>query len=169
MRWRPERVISLGDAFHRAGADAEMDTRDAAQLEALTHAAHWTWILGNHDPAPPARFGGDAVTEVRVGPLVFRHEPAPADAIGEIAGHLHPCARVRTDVGGQRRRCFVTDGERLIVPAFGAYAGGLNVLEPPIRNLLGPIAVHALGRRGVYRFAESQLAPDPGFAVRLSA
>lgn len=159
-RHAPKHVISLGDAFHRVDSEAGMDGEDAARLETMTRAAHWTWIVGNHDPAPPKRFSGDVAIAKRMGRLVFRHEPQPAPSPGEVAGHLHPCARVRTDIGGQRRRCFVTDGDRLILPAYGAYAGGLNVLDPAIRPLFGALVVHVLGRRAVYAFCEDLLVPD---------
>ena len=166
---RPRQVISLGDAFHRADSESFMDPEDAQRLEALTARARWVWILGNHDPAPPKRFAGDVAIAKRIGRLVFRHEPQPAPSPGEIAGHLHPCARVRTDVGGQRRRCFATDGERLLMPAIGAYAGGLNVLDPAIRPLFGSLEVHVPGRRALYRFSEAALSPDNAGVARLRA
>lgn len=162
---KPAQVMSLGDAFHREDSEALLDAEDAERLHALTVATDWVWILGNHDPAPPKRFGGEVALAKRIGRLIFRHEPAPGLATGEIAGHLHPCARVRTDVGGQRRRCFATDGARLILPAFGAYAGGLNVLDPAIRSLFSAVTAHVLGRRDVYAFSQAALLQDsPGAA-----
>ena len=157
---KPEVVISLGDAFHRHDSEDFMHADDANRLEALTRSARFVWVLGNHDPSPPKRFDGDVAMAKRVGGLVFRHEPSYGEASGEVAGHLHPCARIRTDVGNQRRRCFATDGARLLLPAFGAYAGGLNVLDEAIRPLFGALSVHVLGRRGVYAFGEDALAPD---------
>ena len=86
----------------------------------------------------------------------FRHEPQAGPQPGEVAGHLHPAARVRAPRGTVRRRCFVTDGERAILPAFGAYAGGLNVrdvafagmfVRPPLAGALGPQRVRAIGWR----------------------
>ncbi|HEX7758666.1 MAG TPA: phosphoesterase, partial [Caulobacteraceae bacterium] len=60
-----------------------------------------------------------------------------------------------------RRRCFVTDGERLVLPAFGAYAGGLNVLDEAFRPLLvrPPLAV-ALGRGRAHAVGWRSLRPD---------
>ncbi len=166
---KPAQVLSLGDAFHRPDSECFMDEDDAARLEALARAVRFIWILGNHDPAPPKRFAGEVAMAKRVGRLVFRHEPAPGPAPGEVAGHLHPCARVRTDIGGQRRRCFATDGARLLLPAFGAYAGGLNVLDPAIRPLFGPLTVHVAGRQRVYAFGEDALARDPEGVVQRRA
>lgn len=169
QRHRPAQVVSLGDAFHREDSEAHLDADDERRLRALTDAAHWIFILGNHDPAPPRRFGGEVALAKRIGRLVFRHEPSTGPSPGEVAGHLHPCARVRTDVGGQRRRCFASDGDRLILPAFGAYAGGLNVLDPAIRPLFGAMTAHVLGRRRIYAVAEAALAPDSWGAARLRA
>lgn len=159
---KPARVISLGDAFHDGGAEARMDDEDAAMLAALTSAADWIWVLGNHDPEPPARFAGAVETGVRMGGLLLRHEPQPRAEAGEIAGHLHPVARVRTESRTMRRRCFVTDGARLVMPAFGAYAGGLNVLDEAFAPLFDDFAVHVLGGDGVYPFWGAALAPDTG-------
>lgn len=159
-RFEPKEVVSLGDAFHENGADADMSEEDAAHLDSLMGARRWIWILGNHDPAPPQRFAGEVCAEMRRGGLVLRHEPAPGRAAGELAGHLHPCARVRTESRVQRRRCFAGDGARMILPAFGAYTGGLNVLDAAFDGLFGDLTAWVVGARGVYRFAARQLAPD---------
>lgn len=159
-RYRPCRVISLGDAFHDGGAEARMDGQDAAMLETLVDAAEWRWILGNHDPAPPARFAAAAETETRIGTLVFRHEPTPAPAPGEISGHLHPCARVMGEGRILRRRCFATDGARLVMPAMGAYAGGLNVLDAAFAPLFGSVTAWVMGEKGVYPVGEDRLAAE---------
>ena len=159
-RYNPKRVVSLGDAFHDGEAEARLDADDAVRLEALTSAAEWLWILGNHDPAPPARFAGAAETEAELGALIFRHEPAEGHAPGEIAGHLHPCARVATEGRLLRRRCFAGDGARLILPALGAYTGGLNVLDEAFAPVLPNPVAWVLGRDGVYPVSSANLAPE---------
>jgi hypothetical protein len=164
-----KRVISLGDAFHDHGAEARMDDADAEILDALTRAADWVWVLGNHDPAPPARFRGVVEQDITLGPLRLRHEPCGRSSPGEVAGHLHPAARVRLETRIIRRRCFVTDGERLILPAFGAYAGGLNVLDAAFAPLFDTLTCLVLGGQGVYAFSEAALEPDPAPAHRLTA
>ena len=157
----PKTVISLGDAFHDGEAEARMDAEDGAALEALVGAATWVWILGNHDPAPPARFAGAAERSLRIGRLLFRHEPSTAKEPGEIAGHLHPAARVRADGRVIRRRCFATDGDRLVMPAFGAYAGGLNILDAAFAPLFDSVTAYVLGAEGVYAFFGDALVADP--------
>ena len=92
-------------------------------------AAEWIWIAGNHDPAPPSWLGGQI--DRRRSPSVgcFPSRAVALHARGEIAGHLHPCTTVTRRGRTLRRRCFVSDGTRLVMPAFGAYAGGLDVRD----------------------------------------
>lgn len=167
-RYQPARVISLGDAFHDGGAEARMDEADAAALERLVGAVEWIWVLGNHDPAPPKRFGGEVAIAKRIGQLIFRHEPTEGAAPGEVAGHLHPCARVITESRIQRRRCFATDGARLVMPAFGAYTGGLNVLDAAFAKIFLEPTAWAMGRRLVYPIAPRLLVEDPGDVARIA-
>lgn len=159
-RYEPQRVVSLGDAFHDRDAETRMDEADAAALEALIRSREWVWVLGNHDPVPPKRFTGEVVAAKRIGRLVFRHEPAPGRSPGEVSGHLHPCAKVIAEGRMLRRRCFAGDGERLVLPAFGAYAGGLNVLDAAFEPLFETLTAWVLGRAAVYPVSLRRLAPD---------
>ncbi|WP_417497026.1 ligase-associated DNA damage response endonuclease PdeM [Maricaulis sp.] len=161
-RHRPDRVIALGDSFHDLGADGRMDETDAAALQALVASvADWVWIEGNHDPAPPPRFGGTILHELAIGPLTLRHLPFEGPAPGEIAGHLHPCARVRGKGRSVRARCFATDGARLVMPAFGAFAGGLNVCDGAFGRCFGATPdVLMMGVEAVYPVRAAKLVPD---------
>jgi DNA ligase-associated metallophosphoesterase len=158
---RPTTVIALGDSFHDRRAPARMAREDIAAVKAMTARADWVWIEGNHDPHPPESLGGRVTHELRLGPLVFRHEPARGQARGEIAGHLHPCARVIGRGRSVRARCFASDGERMVMPAYGALTGGLNVLDAAFVPLFpnGMIAA-VLGRDGVYAAAGERLTVD---------
>ena len=152
VKFSPARVIALGDSFHDGDAGSRLDEEERARLLALGAAAEWVWIAGNHDPVPPAWLKGRVVEEIAIGGLVFRHEPRATSCTGEIAGHLHPCATVAR--GGMRRRCFVSDGTRMVMPAFGAYAGGLHIREPVLRALFARnFLAYLLGTRRVYAIA----------------
>ncbi len=161
--YRPLRVIALGDSFHdRAGA-ARLDGELAARLRALTDRADWIWIHGNHDPKPPKHLGGRGAVEIAIGPLVFRHDAhADRESVGgEVIGHYHPVASVATRGRSCRRRCFAIGQHRLLMPAFGAYAGGLNVREAAIRRLLDAEArVALLGRDRLHLFPIAAALPD---------
>ncbi|ODT11761.1 MAG: phosphoesterase [Kaistia sp. SCN 65-12] len=142
-RLAPVRIIALGDSFHDRRGGERLCEADRAALKELTAATEWIWIAGNHDPEPPRDLGGWSTHELAIGPLTFRHEPRGGDQPGEIAGHLHPAARLVGRGRSIRRRCFAGDGRRLVMPAFGALAGGLNVLDIAFRPLFDGHAFHA--------------------------
>lgn len=157
--FRPDTVISLGDSFHDRGAEIRLSEEATSRIQALTGAHDWVWVEGNHDPDPPKHLGGRAAKTLRNGPLVFRHEPEGEH--GEVAGHLHPAAKVRGRGRSVRRRCFVTDGERLVMPALGAFTGGLNVRDRAFAELFpGGLMAFALGAGRVFVLTESQLVAD---------
>ena len=164
-QYQPQTVISLGDTFHDTAAEGRMDEEDASALEALTSRADWVWILGNHDPVPPARFAGEAREMLVLGGLHMTHEPGE-HASWNIAGHMHPCARVSRTGRSVRRRCFVTDGERLILPSFGAYTGGLNILDTAYKPFFpSGFSVFMLGRESVWQVPRRALKPDNGTSM----
>ena len=153
---RPKLVVMLGDAFHDAKAGERLAADDAAAIAALGVGRTLVWVTGNHDPEPPRGLPGEAADEIELSGLALRHEPMAGPAPGEASGHLHPCARISAGGRSVRRRCFVTDGERVILPAFGAYAGGLNIHDAafeglfaraPLAVALGPRRAHAVGWR----------------------
>lgn len=159
-RLRPETVVCLGDSFHDRGAEARLGPDEVSTIRRLTEKSDWVWILGNHDPVPPAGFGGRVMESLEIGPLTFRHDPVPGGPAGEIAGHLHPKAAIRRRGKRITRRCFATDGMRLVLPAFGAYTGGLDVLDEAFWPIFGG-GFHAwmLGRDKVYPISSAKLIP----------
>lgn len=157
-RENPARIICLGDSFHDHTAADRVHADDIAQLRAMTARVEWIWVAGNHDPTPPDIFGGTVVHDFCTGPLTFRHV-AEADASpGEVSGHYHPKAAVATRGKPITRPCFVGDDRRIILPAFGAFTGGLNVRDPAIARLLTPhFQVVMLGQNKLHRFSGDQL------------
>lgn len=159
-RYSPKCVISLGDSFHDPRAHERLAQHETELVRKLTSQTDWVWVEGNHDPDPPQHLGGRASKELKIGRLTFRHEPTGES--GEIAGHLHPCARL-AGRGGKlvRRRCFLTDGDSLILPSLGAFTGGLNVLDPAF-NLMNRrrFKVFMSGAERVFAVPVSRLVPD---------
>ena len=144
-RYDPRRVIALGDSFHDADAHARVASSDRDAIAAMQAGRDWIWIAGNHDPKPPASLSGSVADELAIGPICFRHQPT--GAAGEIAGHLHPKARVATRARSIERRCIASDGTRAVMPSFGAYTGGLSIRDRAFAKIFATLAftVHLLG------------------------
>ena len=150
-RHKPARVIALGDSFHDRDAADRLGAEERELLASLGKASQFVWIAGNHDPHPPTWLGGEVIDGYRLGGLTFRHEPLSIFHAGEVAGHLHPCASVAKWGRSVRRRCFVSDGLRILLPSFGAYTGGLDVGDVAIASLFaGPFHAYMLGNTRVY-------------------
>lgn len=160
--YKPACVVCLGDTFHDAGAGGRVDSADADLMRVMTEGRTWLWVVGNHDPDPPQSFGGRVVHELEVGGLMLRHEAYRGPVTGEISGHYHPKATVRTRARTLSRRCFVCDGWRMILPAFGAYTGGLNVLDRAMTPLWRrPPDVYVIGSERIYPVPHATLRPPP--------
>jgi DNA ligase-associated metallophosphoesterase len=155
-RHDPRMVIALGDSFHDRDAHRRLCDIDRGAILSLQAQRDWIWISGNHDPALPADLGGVVASEVAIGPIAFRHEPT--GAFGEIAGHLHPKARVPTRGRTMERRCFACDGERAVMPAFGAYTGGLSIRDAAFAKIFQSIGfmAHVLGDERVHTITASR-------------
>jgi uncharacterized protein len=161
-RYAVRTVVALGDSFHDQEGPARLAVRDRAQLKELARGRDWVWIAGNHDPDPAYHLGGVFATSLSLWPLSFRHEPTPQASPGEIAGHLHPVARIIGRSRALTRRCFVSDGARLVMPAFGVYAGGLNIRHGAFVEVFGALAftAHLLGQRRLFAFAATRCLAD---------
>jgi DNA ligase-associated metallophosphoesterase len=157
-RYAPRTVIALGDNFHDGDGPARLCDIDRASLTALQRGRGWVWIAGNHDPEPAQNIGGTFAAILRLGTLTFRHEPSRNAPEGEIAGHLHPVARIAQRGRAVSRRCFATDGRALVMPAFGAFTGGLNIRDRAFAAVFGARAftAHMLGDGKLYAFTASR-------------
>lgn len=161
-RHQPARVICLGDSFHRPDSATTMEPDSARRLAALCAAHDWTWIGGNHDDGALPAAGGALQAELHLGGVTLRHEPRFAPGGPEIAGHLHPCARVVQRGRSLRRRCFAVCEGHLVLPAFGALTGSLNVLDAAFGRFATRPGARAamIGRDGVHLVSAARLLPD---------
>lgn len=172
--YAPDRMICVGDSFHDSAGATRLAPEDRSDLAALIRRVEWVWITGNHDPLPPDGLGGTVADAVVDGSLTFRHEANATGASGEISGHYHPVARVRVRGRTVSGRCFVHDGARLILPAFGAYTGGLDVASADLRRLFARrFEVGLMRGDRIWRVPASELLTPPpaqvGDAARLLA
>lgn len=151
----PHIVICLGDSFDDLQAAQELDQSGREQLMALQAGRHWLWIEGNHDPGP-LDLGGDHLAEARIGPLTFRHI-AQTGATGEVSGHYHPKF---APPGFSARPAFLFDAARLILPAYGAFTGGLSARDPALAALVSAPAWAVLTGRRALKLPLSRSDPD---------
>jgi DNA ligase-associated metallophosphoesterase len=162
-RYAPRRVISLGDGFHDADGATRLSLDCHAALSAMQAGRDWVWVKGNHDPRAPVGLPGDHVEACEVAGVTARHEPRQRlHGEAEIAGHLHPVARIVARGAGVRRRCFATDARRCVMPAFGAYAGGLNLRHRAFAALFDASRLEAIiiGERRLHIFGAPALSGD---------
>jgi DNA ligase-associated metallophosphoesterase len=162
LKRTPRRVVSLGDSFHDSDGYARLSEPDRWRLAALQRGCEWIWITGNHDPMLPPGIEGEVAAEVALEGLTFRHAPLEGKREGEVAGHLHPAAKVRGRGRSVRCRAFATDGERMVLPAFGVLTGGLNVLDQAFSKLFSGALSRALliGNGKLFPVAFAALSPD---------
>jgi DNA ligase-associated metallophosphoesterase len=158
--YAPRVVIALGDNFHDGGGPVRLSPDDRESLRALQLGRDWIWLTGNHDPEPAGNIGGEFHESFALGGLTFHH--LPTGASNKIAGHLHPMARIAHRGFCVSRRCFAADATRLIMPAFGAFTGGLNVRHAAFTDLFGTFqfTAHLLGEDRLYAFAAKRCLPD---------
>jgi len=158
--YRPRCVVALGDSFHDGGGPARLGDGDREGLRSMQRGREWIWLTGNHDPEPADGIGGTFTDSLTLGPLTFRH--LPSDTPGEVSGHLHPVARISHRGRAVSRRCFAADKTRMVMPAFGAFTGGLNVRDAAFADLFGTLAftAHLLGDGRLYSFAAKRCLPD---------
>lgn len=134
-RHAPARVVLLGDSFHDAAAANRMAPEDAALLARALTGLEVVWVLGNHDPVLPAQLPGEAMESLTLGPITFRHiggAELARHGEAEISGHYHPKASLQTRAGPISRPCFLAEPRRVVLPAFGAFTGGLDVRDPAL-------------------------------------
>ena len=155
-------VIALGDSLHDIWAGGRIAPIDLTLLRSLQNGRSWVWVSGNHDPKVPGILGGTAAEQLVLDGISLCHVPSSDTQALEIAGHMHPAARLLSRGQSVRRRCFAASGTRLILPAFGAFTGGLNVMDPAFDRHLGQTSrrVWMLGSEGLYPVPLRMLIAD---------
>lgn len=136
-RTQARELWCLGDSFHDSKGCERLTADARTLLTGLTARLDWHWITGNHDSLLVDHCGGTILEEAEVDGLVLRHEAEPGDPRPELSGHFHPKLRLRVRGRQVARRCFVASSTKLILPAFGALTGGLDVHHPEIVRAVG--------------------------------
>ncbi|PRY95633.1 putative phosphoesterase [Hasllibacter halocynthiae] len=141
-RHDPGTVVCLGDSFDDLPAAHALQGEDVLALGRLMANRRWVWVEGNHDPGP-LPFGGLQMAELPVRQVTFRHIAKPGTS-GEVSGHYHPKASIRTRGAGVSRACFLIDRTRVVMPSFGTYTGGLHAHSDELTALMRPDALAVL-------------------------
>jgi DNA ligase-associated metallophosphoesterase len=134
-------VICLGDSFDDLNAARSLPEDERLWITRLQAGRRWVWIEGNHDPGP-LEFGGTHLAELPAPPLTFRHIAKPGEN-GEVSGHYHPKATLNARGRAITRPAFLIDSDRLIMPAYGTYTGGLRSHDAALTQLMSSDA-HAI-------------------------
>ena len=135
----PQTVICLGDSFDDSVAATTIPDEDRATISRLQAGRRWVWIAGNHDPGP-VNLAGTHLATFALGEIAFRHITTAETP--EISGHYHP--KHGLPKTGRRRPCFIYNQARIILPAYGAYTGGLDAQSPAIKSLFSHTAIAVL-------------------------
>lgn len=155
---KARRVICLGDSFDAPVLQSTLPEADLRTLTTLQAGIDWTWIEGNHDPGP-VQLGGTHRHSLSIGALHFRHIAEPTATPGEVTGHYHPKATLSLRGRALTRPCFLFDDARLILPAYGAFTGGLYCHDPALTRLMAPGAQAILTGPKPCKIPMPRLAP----------
>ena len=162
MHYQPKRVICLGDSFHDVKGHDRLTEAAIDAIAALTLGRDWVWVSGNHDPDGKGSLPGQVGAELDLRGVTLRHEPRFVAGTLEIAGHLHPCARIEQRGRSLRRRCFAVNQNHVVLPAFGSLTGSLNVLDKAYGGMMRGDGAKAvmLGQTAAYAIKANRLLPD---------
>jgi len=138
-RYPCRQLIVLGDFIHARTGRAPATLALLQDWRERHPGLHIRLIRGNHDRKagdPPPSLAIEVLDEPWVlEPFALQHEPTPHANRPVLAGHVHPVCLLR---GRARQRlrlpCFVIDEQVSLLPAFGEFTGGWEVLpEAPAR------------------------------------
>ena len=143
-----KKIICLGDSFDDNEASQSLPSDELLWITKMQAGREWIWISGNHDPSP-INLGGSFLHYLEIEKLYFQHI-ASADDRFEISGHYHP--KIRVIIKGQSftRRCFLVDKNRVILPSYGTYTGGLYCNRDPLRSIMQQNAIALMTGKEIY-------------------
>jgi hypothetical protein len=160
-------VICLGDSFHDKNGPDRLPSGPRAALRSLAASLDWLWIAGNHDDTAGAALGGRVMAEARIGGLTLRHQADPDDPAPELSGHFHPKLAIHSNGRRIVRRAFAVSATKIILPAYGAYAGGLDIADPAITAVMRGAVTAVVAEAGqLLRFPVAEAKISKQNAVR---
>lgn len=150
------KLILLGDSFHDEQGFQRLSKEARSLFDLIKERYEVIWIVGNHDGSFVPE-GMQAYDELDIENITFRHE-AVHGANHEISGHYHPKAILKLRGTRVSRPCFVANKNQVILPAFGALTGGMDVTSEEISNFFeGSFDAFLLGQRKIYKVSSNRL------------
>lgn len=151
LHYQPQQLVCLGDSFHDAKACSRLAESDHRHLSRLAESVtSWHWVLGNHDPALPSWLPGQCVPKMDMQGISLVHEPEAHRGF-QIIGHFHPKLSLVLQGHKITGKVFAQDDKLLLMPAFGAYTGGLDVQHEALTSRLSQPDYYLMYREKIWK------------------
>ena len=144
----------------RCGRSARLPHGEIARLSTMTEAHRFIWVQGNHDPTPPQRHRRRMGARVR-----HHHADLPPSGVARAQTARSAATTIRRRRSPRAAAASAAPASSptpaaCMMPAFGAYTGGLDVRDPAIARLFPRGGrVFLLGKERLFSFALATCAP----------
>ncbi len=154
-RYRPRLVVALGDSFHDIDGSSRLPASELSRLRAMTERIVSSGSRATTIPHRRTASGANGSKSSPRDPGL--PPPGQVDAQAEVSATTTPKRRYRR--GRQREPPLLRQrARRLMMPAFGAYTGGLDVRDPAIARLFPRGGrVFLLGKERLFSFTLATL------------
>ena len=139
-KYKPKRLISLGDSFHENKSIHKMERKYVNIINNLLHKIDITWIEGNHDSNLlfKEKIQGNFKNFYKLKNFKFVHSKSEIDELNifEFSGHYHPKVTLKFNGLNYSYKCFILTDNFCILPSFGTYTGGLDIKSNALKKIL---------------------------------
>ena len=139
-KYKPKRLISLGDSFHENNSIHKMERKYVNIINNLFHKINITWIEGNHDSNLlfKEKIQGNFKNFYKLKNFKFVHSKSEIDELNifEFSGHYHPKVTLKFNGLNYSYKCFILTDNFCILPSFGTYTGGLDIKSNALKKIL---------------------------------
>ncbi len=150
-----KKIIFLGDVFHDSNGYKRLKLKEQRLFDTIINV-NTIWISGNHD----AKFLPKNINSYnlyKLNEFTFSHISCSKN-IKEISAHYHPKVTFKYMGNKISKPCFLIDNNKIILPAYGSYTGGLNISSNIFKNILfQKFDIYALGNKKVIKLNSSKL------------
>ena len=129
---KPNLLILLGDIFHDKYSLKRMNDTDKKLFNDIISKIKTIFVEGNHD-ANTLDLNRSTHKFYEKNNLFFKHIFSNEKKL-EISGHYHPSVSIKHKGIKLRCPCFIVSKNKIILPSFGKYTGGLDLKEEAFSN-----------------------------------